>query len=164
MVLQASIEAPAVSSVRVRVPISNDADLSIAGEQGRRLASRLDFLPSDVTVIAAAIREVARNVLLHGAGGELLLHLVHKKGRLGVSVVARDHGPGIADVPQALRDGSSTAGGLGLGLGSARRLMDEFRLRSEVGRGTTVTMRKWARQRYDAQPPIRRVRVVVGGE
>lgn len=147
MVAQASVERSPVSSVRVRVPISTDADLAVAGEQCRRLASHLDFLPSDVTVIEAAIQEVARNVLMHGRRGELLLHLIHKQGRLGVSIVARDEGPGIADIDAALQDGSSTAGAPGLGLASARRLMDEFRLRSEIGRGTTVTMRKWARPR-----------------
>jgi serine/threonine-protein kinase RsbT len=144
--------------VRVRVTIASEADIAIAGEHGRRLASRLDFLPSDVTVIVAAIAEVARNVLSHGASGDLLLHLIQKRGRLGVSIVARDRGPGIADVPGALRDGASTAGGLGLGLASARRLMDEFQLRSEVGRGTTVSMRKWARSRHEERARTRSVR------
>lgn len=146
------------SSVRVRVPIASEADIAIAGEHGRRLASRLDFVPSDVTVIVAAIAEVARNVLSHGAKGDLLLHLIQKRGRLGVSIVARDRGPGIADVSGALRDGASTAGGLGLGLASARRLMDEFQLRSEVGRGTTVSMRKWARSRHEERARTRSVR------
>lgn len=146
------------SSVRVRIPIVNDADILLAGEQGRRLASRLDFLSSDVTVIVAAIREVARNVLAHGTRGDLLVHLIQKRGRLGVSIVARDRGPGIANISQALRDGASTSGGLGLGLASVRRLMDEFQLRSEVGRGTTVTMRKWARSRLEERTRIRSTR------
>jgi serine/threonine-protein kinase RsbT len=153
------IEQPstATSSVRVRIPIATDADVAIAGEHGRRLASRLDFSPTDITVIAAAILEVARNVLAYGQRGDLMLHLIQKRGRLGVAVVARDNGPGIANVRQALRDGSSTSGGRGLGLASARRLMDEFRVRSEPGRGTTVTMRKWTRCRQVERAGARRL-------
>lgn len=129
------------SSIRVRIPIATEADVALAGEHGRRLASRLDFSPTDITVIATAIVEVARNVLQYARRGDVMLHLIHKRGRLGLAIVARDRGPGIPDVDQALRDGK------GLGLASTRRLMDEFRVRSEPGRGTTVTMRKWTRCR-----------------
>ena len=142
--------ASAASSVRVRIRIGSDADVDIAEEQGRRLASRLDFSPTDITVISAAIRQVARNVLTYGQGGDLMLHLIYKRGRLGLAIVARDKGPGIADVTQALRDGK------GLGLASARRLMDEFRVRSEPGHGTTVTMRKWTRCRQVQRAGARR--------
>jgi serine/threonine-protein kinase RsbT len=83
-----------------------------------------------------------------------MLHLIHKRGRLGLAIVARDKGPGIANVSQALRDGSTD--GQGLGLASARRLMDEFRVRSEPGRGTTVTMRKWTRCRQVERAGARR--------
>jgi len=145
------------SSVRVRIPIATDADVAVAGEHGRRLASRLDFSPTDITVIAAAILEVARNVLAYGQRGDLMLHLIQRRGRLGVAVVARDKGPGIANVRQALRDGGSPSGGMGLGLASARRLMDEFRVRSEPGRGTTVTMRKWTRCRQVERAGARRL-------
>lgn len=141
----------AASSVRVRIPIENDADVAVAGEHGRRLASRLDFSPTDVTVIAAAILEVARNVLRYARRGDLMLHLIQKRGRLGLAIVARDKGPGIADVGQALRDGK------GVGLASVRRLMDEFRVRSEPGRGTTVTMRKWTRCRQVERAGARRL-------
>lgn len=149
-------QRPTSSNVKVRIPIDSEADVALAEEHGRRLASRLDFLPSDVTAIAAAILEVARNVLAHGCRGDLLLHLIQKRGRLGVSIVARDKGPGITNVRQALRDGCSTSGGSGLGLASARRLMDEFKLQSEPGRGTTVTMRKWTRCRQDQRASRRR--------
>lgn len=138
------------SSVRVRIPIASDADLAVAGEHGRRLASRLDFSPTDITVIATAILEVARNVLAYASRGDLMLHLIQKRGRLGLAIVARDKGPGIVDVGQALRDGK------GLGLATARRLMDEFRVRSEPGRGTTVTMRKWTRCRQVERAGARR--------
>jgi serine/threonine-protein kinase RsbT len=139
------------SSVRVRIPIASDADIAAAGEHGRRLASRLDFSPTDITVIATAILEVARNVLTYAQRGDLMLHLIQKRGRLGLAIVARDKGPGIADVPEALRDGR------GLGLASVRRLMDEFRVRSEPGRGTTVTMRKWTRCRQVERAGARRL-------
>jgi serine/threonine-protein kinase RsbT len=138
------------SSVRVRIPITSDADVAVAGEHGRRLASRLDFSPTDITVIATAILEVARNVLAYARRGDLMLHLIHKRGRLGLAIVARDKGPGIPDVAQALRDGK------GLGLATARRLMDEFRVRSELGRGTTITMRKWTRCRQVERAGARR--------
>ena len=139
------------SSVRVRIPIESDADVAVAGEHGRRLASRLDFSPTDVTVIATAILEVARNVLQFAERGDLMLHLIQKRGRLGLAIVARDKGPGIVDVTQALRDGK------GLGLATVRRLMDEFRVRSEPGRGTTVTMRKWTRCRQVERAGARRL-------
>ena len=151
-VVEASASPPA--TVRVRISIASETDVAIAEEQGRRLASRLDFSPTDITVISAAILEIARNVLTYGERGDLMLHLIHKRGRLGLAIVARDKGPGIANVSQALRDGSTD--GQGLGLASARRLMDEFRVRSEPGRGTTVTMRKWTRCRQVERAGARR--------
>src|SRR3954463_12678750 len=128
-------------STRVRIPIDSEADVAVAADQGRRLAQSLDFSIADITVISTAILEVASNVLRYAHRGDLLLHAIQKRGRLGLAVVAQDRGPGVADVPQALRDGK------GLGLASARRLMDEFRVRTGPGRGTTVTMRKWTRRR-----------------
>lgn len=146
-----ALEASSPSSIRVRVAIASDADIVTAGEHGRRLASRLDFSPTDITVITTAILEIARNVLAYARRGDLMLHLIQKRGRLGLAIVARDRGPGIADVSQAVRDGR------GLGLASVRRLMDEFRVRSEPGRGTTVTMRKWTRCRQVERAGARRV-------
>jgi serine/threonine-protein kinase RsbT len=135
-VLEAAAPLP-----RVRIAIDGESDVLLAGKHGRRLASSLDFSPTDVTVIATAIMEVARNVLRYARRGDLLLHLIEQPSRVGLAIVARDKGPGIADVSEALRDGK------GLGLATVRRLMDEFRVRSEPGRGTTVTMRKWTRRR-----------------
>lgn len=148
--VEAAAPSFASSSIRVRIPITTESDVLVAGEHGRRLASRLDFSPTDITVIAAAILEVARNVLRYAQRGDLMLHLIHKRGRLGLAVVAHDRGPGIPDVSQALRDG------MGVGLATARRLMDEFRVRSEPGRGTTVTMRKWTRCRQVERAGARR--------
>jgi len=138
------------SSVRVRVPLATEADVALAGEQGRKLASRLDFSPTDITVIVTAIAAVARNIVQYAQRGDLLLHLIRQPNREGLAIVARDRGPGIRDVEQALRDGK------GLGLATTRRLMDEFRIRSEPGRGTTVIMRKWTQCRQVERAGARR--------
>ena len=128
------------SNVRVRIPIGTEVDIVLASEQGRKLASRLGFSPTDITVIAAAIGAVGRNILQYAQRGDVLLHLIRQPNRQGLAILARDRGPGIRDVEQAIR-------GKGLGLATTRRLMDEFRIRSEPGRGTTVTMRKWTQCR-----------------
>ncbi len=96
-------------------------------------------------MIATAVSEIARNIVRFAGTGEVLIELVDVP-RPGVRVVARDTGPGIEDVQRALTDGYSTYHGLGLGLPGARRLMDEFSVVSEIGRGTTVTMTKWRRE------------------
>ncbi len=126
-----------------RVEIETDADTVAARAAGRALAARLGFSRTDGTLIATAISEVARNILVHAGCGEILLHGVHQPDRHGLVVVARDSGPGIANVELALEDGWGSSGGLGLGLPGARRLMDEFTIESEPGHGTTVTMTKW---------------------
>ena len=129
----------------VRLAIGTDSDIVAARQAGRQLASQLDFSSSDLTVIAAAVSEIARNILEYARTGEVEIRLVERAGRQGVLVIARDQGPGIRDIALAMQDGYSTSGSLGLGLPGARRLMDEFEVQSEMGRGTTVTMRKWAR-------------------
>ena len=126
------------------VQIGSAADIVAARHEGRSLASSLGFSSSELTVIATAISEVARNIVEHAGQGEIWLSLCQQDSRLGVCVVACDKGPGIPDVEKALRDGYSTHKGLGLGLPGARRLMDEFEIVSQIGGGTTVTMRKWA--------------------
>jgi RNA polymerase sigma factor (sigma-70 family) len=126
----------------IRVPIHTDADIVAARQAARDLASRLDFSATELTMIATAVSEVARNIVRFAGLGEILVELLEQP-RGGVRVVARDAGPGIVDVDQALADGYSTSDGLGLGLPGARRLMDEFAIVTEIGRGTTVTMTKW---------------------
>jgi serine/threonine-protein kinase RsbT len=128
-----------------RVPITTDADIVLARQEGRRLASSLTFSSSDLTVIAAAISELARNIYAYARTGAIEFGLVEKNGRRGIEVVARDAGPGIADVEQAMQDGFSTSGSLGLGLPGVRRLADEFELDSAPNQGTVVRFRKWAR-------------------
>ena len=127
----------------VRVPITTDADLVTARAEGRAMAERLGFPRPDPTLIATAISEVARNIVVHAGRGEIVLRPFDDADRFGVVVVARDEGPGIRDVDAALRDEYSGRGGLGLGLPGARRLMDDFDLESDADTGTTVTMTKW---------------------
>ena len=134
-----------MSDTKIRVPINSDKDIVVARQEGRTLAMSLGFSPGDATLLATAISELARNIVAYANVGEILLATTTVNGaaRLGMQVVARDEGPGIADVQQALRDGFSTSGGLGLGLPGVRRLVDEFQIVSDGTSGTTVTIRKW---------------------
>ena len=125
--------------------IATDDDIVTARQEGRRLSSELGFTSTDLTLIATAISEVARNIRLYAGRGDVRLRLVREGNREGISVVARDKGPGIADVELAMRDGYSSRGSSGLGLPGARRIMDEFEIRSKPGNGVTVTMKKWTR-------------------
>jgi serine/threonine-protein kinase RsbT len=127
----------------VRVPITTDADLVTARAEGRAMAEQLGFPRPDPTLIATAISEVARNIVVHAGRGEIVLRPFDDPDRFGVVVIARDEGPGIRDVDAALRDDYSGRGGLGLGLPGARRLMDDFDVESDADAGTTVTMTKW---------------------
>jgi serine/threonine-protein kinase RsbT len=129
----------------VRVAIREDADVVAARQAARALASRLGFSGPDLTILATAVSEVARNIVRFAGHGEVVVELVEEPRR-GVRVVARDSGPGIKDIEQALTDGYSTYAGLGLGLPGARRLMDDFVVVSEPGHGTTVTMTKWQQE------------------
>ncbi len=127
----------------MNVPIRTEADLVTARLRGREIASSLHFSSSELTLIATAISEVTRNIISYAGSGEIDLQLVRQGQKVGVSIVARDRGPGIPDLLSAMQDGYSTSGGLGLGLPGSKRLMDEFDVASEVGKGTTVTMTKW---------------------
>ncbi|HEY8621026.1 MAG TPA: anti-sigma regulatory factor, partial [Dermatophilaceae bacterium] len=129
----------------VRIAIRTDADIVAARQAARQLAARLGFSRTDLTILATAVSEVARNIVRFAGAGEVVIELIDGP-RQGVQIVARDAGPGILDVDLALTDGYSTYDGLGLGLPGARRLMDEFAVASEPGRGTTVTMTKWRQE------------------
>jgi len=131
---------------QVRVPIDSDVDIIVARQKGRALAAELGFSSTDVVRIATAISELARNVLSYAAAGEIRLEALNSRNRCGIAIVASDRGPGIADVEQAMQDAYSTSGGLGLGLPGVRRLMDEFKIESAVGQGTTVSATKWCRR------------------
>jgi serine/threonine-protein kinase RsbT len=127
----------------IRVRVESDADMVPARAEGRALALALGFSRTDATLIATAISEVTRNIVVHAGSGELLMRPVYEDSRNGIVVVARDEGPGIRDVDAALGHGYTGRGGLGLGLPGARRLMDDFEIESDSSSGTTVTMMKW---------------------
>jgi RNA polymerase sigma factor (sigma-70 family) len=135
----------AAAAGEIRIPIQTDADVVTARKQGRELAAQAGFSTTELTIIATAISEIARNIVMFAKRGEILVSLVGENSRQGVTVVARDSGPGIPDLERALQDGYSGYGGMGLGLPGSRRLMDEFEITSEVDKGTTVTMTKWRR-------------------
>ncbi len=125
------------------IPIQSDVDIIGARQRGRYLASQIGFSPCELTLIATAISELARNIVMYAQSGEIVLKLLNHPDKKGIIVIARDEGPGIPDIRKALQDGYSTSRSLGLGLPGVRRLMDEFEIESEMGRGTTVTVRKW---------------------
>lgn len=129
----------------IQVPINSDQDIVAARQKGRSLAAALGFSSGDATLIATAISELARNIITYAKSGEIRLTVINGSARQGIQLVARDQGPGIPDVQQALRDGFSTSGSLGLGLPGVKRLVDEFEIVSEENRGTTVTAKKWKR-------------------
>jgi serine/threonine-protein kinase RsbT len=126
-----------------RVMIKSDADIVVARQNGRALALELGFAGSAPTVIAAAISEVARNIVDHAQKGEIILTRVQQNGRIGLQIIARDAGPGIMDIDQAMQYGYSSGKGLGVGLPGVKMLMDDFEIRSKAGEGTEVTVRKW---------------------
>jgi serine/threonine-protein kinase RsbT len=129
----------------VIVSIKADTDVLVARQRARELATRLRYSSSEMTVIATAISEVARNIVVYAAPGSIVLRVVQRGDRRGIQIVARDDGPGIADIARAMEDGFSTSKSLGLGLPGCRRLMDDFEIVSTLGKGTTVTMIKWER-------------------
>jgi serine/threonine-protein kinase RsbT len=126
-----------------RFPIGSEHDILTARQRGRELAAEAGFSGSDLTVVATAISEIARNIVEYAVRGEIVITVLYDGDNRGLSIVATDEGPGIPDVALAMQDGFSTGRSLGLGLPGARRLMDEFDVQSEAGHGTTVTMRKW---------------------
>ena len=130
-------------SQQVRMEVASDADIVSARARGRALASELGFSRTDATLVATAISEIARNIVVHAGRGEIELKPACEPERRGLVVVGRDEGPGIRDVDAALREGFGTKGGLGLGLPGVRRIMDEFVIQTVSNRGTTVTMHMW---------------------
>ncbi|MBT2429008.1 anti-sigma regulatory factor [Streptomyces sp. CB00316] len=125
--------------------IAQNDDVVRARQQVRTYAQQCQLSLVDQTKFITAASELARNTLVYGGGGQMRAGLVERDGRRGVAAVFEDSGPGIPDVELALTDGWTSGGGLGLGLSGARRLVDEFFLDTEAGRGTTVSIVKWSR-------------------
>lgn len=145
-------DVPPVSELEeIRVTIEMESDIVNARRQGRKLAAGLGFSSSDATIVATAISELARNVIVYAKRGEIILNAVKRDDQSGVIITARDQGMGIPDISSAMQDGYSTSGHLGVGLPGVKRLMDEFDILSEVGQGTMVTAAKWLRGRGDAR-------------
>jgi serine/threonine-protein kinase RsbT len=128
------------------ITIESDADVVAARQRAREMAGELELTSTDQTLLATAISEVARNIRAYAVRGEVVLGIVRDdNGRRGIRVIARDDGPGIADVELAMQDGYTSGGGLGLGLPGARRLVDDFEIETSPGQGTKVTLVMWAR-------------------
>jgi serine/threonine-protein kinase RsbT len=129
----------------VQVPIRSDADIVAVRQRARQLAKELGFSASELTMIATALSELARNIVEYARQGEITLSRINQGSHRGLIIIARDRGPGIADIERALLDGYSSGKGLGLGLPGTKRLMDEFEIVSGLGQGTTVRVAKWVR-------------------
>ncbi len=130
-------------AAEVVVDIDNPDDIVAARKAGHQLARDLGFSLTDVTMIATAISEIARNITSYAGRGAVRVAVADREGRKALVVRAEDQGPGIADLERAMEDGYSTGRGLGLGLPGARRLMDRLLVESALGRGTVVEMWKW---------------------
>ena len=131
------------TKAEITLSIKRDTDIVLACQKGRTLAALLGLSENDQVIVVIAVTEITRNILRYADQGKIVLRSVEQNENQGIEVVAQDQGPGIADIDLVLQDGYSTGGGLGLGLSGAKRLMDEFDITTEVGKGTTITMKKW---------------------
>jgi serine/threonine-protein kinase RsbT len=125
------------------IAIDNSDDIVAARKAGHQLAHDLGFSLTDVTMIATAISEIARNITSYAGRGAVRVAISEREGRKALVVRAEDQGPGIADIERAMEDGYTTGRGLGMGLPGARRLMDRLVVESTLGRGTVIEMWKW---------------------
>ena len=126
-----------------KLPVASDGDVVTVRQRVRAMAVESGFSLVDQTKIVTAASELARNTVVHGGGGTAELEMLVEGARRGVRLTFRDHGPGIADIAAAMRDGVTTGGGLGLGLGGAKRLCNEFDIQSRQGEGTVVRITRW---------------------
>jgi len=131
------------ASVDEVLPIQGDSDVVVVRQRVRNRATELGFSLVEQTKMVTAASELARNVFVHGGGGTVRIEMLRNGVRQGLKLTFEDHGPGIADISLAMRDGYSTGGGLGLGLSGAKRLSGEFEISSAVGEGTRVTIARW---------------------
>ena len=126
-----------------RVSVHTEPDATRAIMQARRSAAAAGFDPARVSMLGTVASELVRNILKYAGSGELIVRIIHEKHARGLELVATDRGPGIADVEQAMKNHVSSSGTLGLGLPGIKRMMDEMQVESTVGKGTTVSARKW---------------------
>lgn len=132
-----------MSSRTERIPVTAEPQIVTVRQAVRRLAVEIKLSLVDQTKIVTAASELARNLLIYGGGGEVFLDVLTNGVRRGLQVQFVDQGPGIPDIELALRDGYTSGSGMGLGLGGARRLVNEFAIESEPGKGTKVTIVRW---------------------
>jgi serine/threonine-protein kinase RsbT len=125
------------------VPIQSSSDIVKVRQLVREWVLKLGFSLVDQTKMVTAASELARNTLDYGGGGQVRLEVLNSEARRGVRLTFSDNGPGIEDVEQAMKDGYTTGSGMGLGLGGAKRLVNDFSIDSEPGRGTKVTIVRW---------------------
>src|SRR5689334_20030674 len=138
------LRVKAIAPQEIRVQVVADTDIIAARQKGRELARDLGFTLTEATLVTTAVSELARNIIFYAKRGEIIFGIVQKGSRRGLKIIARDDGPGIPDIENAMAEGFSTSGGLGLGLPGVKRLMDEFNIVSKIGSGTTVTVKKWS--------------------
>jgi serine/threonine-protein kinase RsbT len=131
------------SAKQETVPIANSSDVVLARQKVRQWAIEMKFTLVDQTKLVTAASELARNALEHGKGGQMVIEQVENSVKNGLKLVFEDRGPGIADLDAALRDGFTTGGGMGLGLGGSKRLVNDFHIESEPGKGTRITVVRW---------------------
>ncbi|HYH00586.1 MAG TPA: anti-sigma regulatory factor [Terriglobales bacterium] len=125
------------------LPLRAETDVVLARQRVRALAVESGFSLVDQTKMVTAASELARNTVVHGGGGVLVLQVLNENGRRGLRLLFEDQGPGIPDIDLALKDGYTTGNGLGLGLGGAKRLVNEFEIQSNPGQGTRVSISRW---------------------
>jgi serine/threonine-protein kinase RsbT len=125
------------------VPIQTSSDVVLARQKVRQWAIEMKFTLVDQTKLVTAASELARNALEHGKGGHMVIEKVANSIKDGLKLVFEDKGPGIPDIETALRDGFTSGGGMGLGLGGSKRLVNDFQIESEPGKGTRITVVRW---------------------
>lgn len=130
-------------TTETKISINSELDIVIARQIGREMAKEFGFATIDLALIATAISELTRNIISYANKGTVYIKLLQEPSRKGIMVVAQDKGPGIENIELAMQDGYSTGKSLGLGLPGVRRLMDDFLITSELGKGTTITAKKW---------------------
>ena len=125
------------------LPVKTSNDVVLARQKVRQLAVELRFSLVDQTKLVTAASELARNALDHGKGGTMTVEVLVNGARSGLKMIFEDQGPGIANVEDALKDGYTTGAGMGLGLGGSKRLVNDFSIETEVGKGTRITAVRW---------------------
>jgi serine/threonine-protein kinase RsbT len=125
------------------IALEGEHDIAVARGEVRRMAAALGFRIIDQTRLATVCSELARNVVKYAKRGRMIAQPFDAAGRQGLRLIFEDDGPGIPDIAAAMRDGFSTGRGLGKGLPGSKRLVDDFRIESEVGRGTRITVVRW---------------------